>query len=426
MKPHIGRRCKQMHYFVEAGLFSCCNTQVTTQSDSPSDHKWQQHLTLHLPTAPDGCVWLHACSVGEVNSVAPLVRELIKTHTVHLTVVTRTGMAQAQQLFDGRLTISFLPWDIPGLMQRWVNHVKPGMLLLTETEFWPGMLNACRRNNIPVIGINTRISDRSFPRYFASRRLWQRWLRPVRLFLAQSQIDAERLQALGIEPERIRISGNLKFVIDAPQVESEQLRSRIDPTGRRPVFIAASTHEGEEQMIIAMLQQWRHDAPELLCILIPRHPQRFERVAEYLEQQHLAFSRWSALPQEPASIILVDAMGQLQSLFTIADLAFIGGSLTPAGGHNPLEAAICGRGVVTGPHIENFREIMDAMVRHHAAIIARDAQDLEKVVTRLINRPQELHQLHANAALFMQDRNEILVQICTAIAPWLPKAGRAP
>lgn len=408
---------------MEGICFSCCNAQVTSSVDSPSNHKWRQHLTLQLPEPPAGAVWIHACSVGEVNSVAPLIRELNKAHHIHLTVVTKTGMEQAIRLFGDSVTCSFLPWDIPGVMQRWVSHVKPRILLLTETEFWPGMLNACRRNRIPIIGINTRISDRSFPRYQATRALWQRWLKPVRLFLAQSHIDAERLQALGIEKERIRITGNLKFVIDLPEVDSQSLRAQIDPTLKRPVFVAASTHDGEEKAIISMFRKWQTLTPELICLIVPRHPQRFEQVAEQLQGQQLEFSRWSALPEQPASVILIDAMGQLQKLYTIADLVFIGGSLAPVGGHNPLEAAICGRGVVTGPHIQNFREMMDEMSRQGAAIVARDEQELEEIFIRLIQQPQELCELHAKSALFMQDRGDILEKICSAISPWLTENG---
>jgi len=390
-------------------------------SNDTQPSKWKQHLTLSLPQAFDGsCIWIHACSVGEVNSIIPLIGNLLdRGESIHLTVVTQTGMQRALQLFGDRLHLSFLPWDLPGAMSRLVDRIRPRLLLLTETEFWPGMLGACRRRGIPVIGINTRISDRSFPRYMATRFFWQRWLSTVRLFLAQSRIDAERLEALGIDSKRIINAGNLKYAVRPPEIDAESVRHRIDPSGARPILLVASTHDDEEKQVLKMWRTWKQARPDLLLLLVPRHPQRFEEVADTIKASGSPFSRWSALPELPEAIILVDAMGILQQLYAIADIAMIGGSLVPIGGHNPLEAAVCGRGVVTGPHIQNFREIMQEMVEAQVAIIAADGSELEQSVLRLIKHPDELRDLHVHAAEFIRQRQGILATVLAAIEPWL-------
>jgi len=383
--------------------------------------KWRQHLTLDLPNTERAPVWLHACSVGEVGSVAPLVEELIRLHlSVHLSVVTKTGFAHAKRLFSNRIGISYLPWDIPGLIRRFIKQLNPRLLLLAETEFWPGMLAPCRRRNIPVVGINTRISDRSFPRYRASRLLWKRWLSPVSLFLAQSELDAERLAKIGVAPDRIRVAGNLKYAISPPEVDAADLRKRVDSGMGRPILLAASTHDGEEEMLLGMWLEWKRLQPDLLMLLVPRHPERFDNVADILRQRSIHFSRWSEKIYTPKSdVLLIDAMGVLNSLYTIADMAIIGGSLVPVGGHNPLEAAVCGRGVITGPHVQNFRAVMQDMQQANAAVIAEDGHALDETVQYFLRHPDELKQLHVRAADFMQGKSHILERVMKTIHPFL-------
>jgi len=393
----------------------------------PADNKWRQHLTLTLPASAPGCIWVHACSMGEVGSVAPLIRWLLNTgQQVHLSVVTRTGFAHGQRLFGEQIAISYLPWDLPGLMARFVSRLQPALLLLTETEFWPGMLGACRSRQVPVVGINTRISDRSFPRYRASRLLWRYWLGDVRLFLPQSDTDSDRLQAIGIDPARSRTAGNLKYAISPPAVDATSLRQHLDAGMQRPILLIASTHEDEERRILAMWRQWRQLEPGLLLVIVPRHPERFDSVADAIADTTPNWARWSstaAIPDD-TDIVLVDAMGVLQQLYCIADIAVIGGSLADVGGHNPLEAAICGRGVLTGPHVHNFRAVMQEMQTAGAAIVAKDDAELQAAVTRLLQQPAELRQLNGSAALFMQDRGAVLQRICDAITPFLPSPTR--
>lgn len=385
---------------------------------------------LQPPVRDAGCIWVHACSVGEVGSVTPLILTLLdRGHHVHLTVVTATGFAHARLLLGYRISLSYLPWDLPTLFSRFVRTLKPALLLLAETEFWPGMLNACRKQKVPVIGINTRISDRSFPRYHASRFFWRSVLKPVALFLAQSDIDAERLIAMGVNREKVHVAGNLKYAITAPEVDAAQLREQLDPAASRPILLVASTHDKEDEKILDMWPTWHACSPDLLTIIVPRHPQRFDQVAEKISARGLKLKRWSALADGDASspdLVLIDAMGLLSKLYTVADAVIIAGSLTNIGGHNPLEAAICGRGVVTGPYIQNFREIMDAMSGEHAAIVASDDGELEQVICRLLSHPEELQQLNGSAALFIRDKSTVLARIMAEIEPILAGLEKQP
>jgi len=392
------------------------------QTNRPS--RWRQHLTLDLPPGGGHPVWVHACSVGEVSSVTPLIEGLLDLdYAVHLTVVTDTGYAHAERLFGGRITLAYLPWDVPGLMGRMIARLNPRLLLLTETEFWPGMLNSCKRRNIPVIGINTRISDRSYPRYLASRWLWKRWLSGVSLFLAQSDTDAERLAGIGIKKKRIRCVGHLKYAVKPPQVDSEALRLRVEPTGARPILLAGSTHDNEEEVLCGMLAGWKKLAPDLLLVIVPRHPQRFSPVAGRMAELGVRTVRWSEGAAKPKTdAVLIDEMGILGGLYTIADIVFIGGSLIAHGGQNPLEAAVCGRGVVTGPHMHNFAGIMQDMRQAGAAVQCLDAGEVDATLSRFLSHPDELRQLHAHATAFMQDRSDVARRMLKAIRQKLEKA----
>ncbi|MDQ6963643.1 MAG: 3-deoxy-D-manno-octulosonic acid transferase, partial [Mariprofundales bacterium] len=387
--------------------------------DSGTVMRWRHHLTLDLPPTRSGSIWIHACSMGEVASVTPLIRALItQGEQMHLTVVTKTGFANACRLLADELaartlTVAFISWDLPRLMERMITRLQPKGLLLTETEFWPGMLAACRRHSVVVVSINTRISDRSFPRYYATRWLWRRWLAPIALFLPQSIIDGERLVALGIAAERVVACGNLKTAVTPPVVDASSLRQRIDPSESRPILLIASSHDGEERELLAQWSQWQQQQPNLLVLLVPRHPERFDIVVEECQQLGFSVCRWSADTPLTAddTVMVVDAMGVLGKLFTIADLVVIGGSIANYGGHNPLEAAVCGRGVITGPHVQNFQQLMDDMSSAGGAVVAADGDEVGRAVTHLLSRPDAVRQLHSHAARWMQQHGAVLPKV---------------
>ncbi len=365
-------------------------------------------------------MWVHACSVGEVGSVAALVERLLAHgEAVHLTVITETGYAHAKRLFGEKITVSHLPLDLPGFFARFLQILRPKLLLLVETEFWPGMLRACRRRGVPVVGVNTRISPRAFPKYRRTRWLWRWALAGVACFFAQSEADAERLKALGVDERRIQVVGNLKFAAPAPEVDAAALRARFDPWGTRLVFLAGSTHAGEEAMLARVVGRVRVRHPELLFVVVPRHPERFDEAEAEIAKTGLSVRRW----QEQATVddvaVLVDAMGVLAGLYFACDLAFVGGSLVPIGGHNPLEPARAGRGVLSGPHVENFAEVYAAMQWEGAAIVVPDEKALGDALMRLIEHPEERAAFDARARRFAQRQGAALDRIWETVSRYL-------
>ncbi|AXC15347.1 Lipid IVA 3-deoxy-D-manno-octulosonic acid transferase [Acidisarcina polymorpha] len=322
-------------------------------------------------------IWIHAVSVGEAIAVSGLVRELRRRaagYRIVVSTTTKTGQSLARERF-GTGDVFYYPLDFAFAVRPYLRALKPQLLVLAETEFWPRMLWECRRSHIPVAVVNARISNRSYPKYLRLRLLWRRILAQLSLVLAQSEEDVLRLQRIGAPAERVRYGGNLKYdvraVADAPVAVA--LRAAL-PAGAE-LFVCGSTLEGEEQLL---LQAWpvliaRH--PELRMLLAPRHPERFAAVAELLEQSGISWesrSQWMTRGSQelaPGSILLLDSIGELASVYGVAKVAFVGGSLVPAGGHNPLEPAQFGVPILMGPHYENFREIVDKLRARHAISI---------------------------------------------------------
>jgi len=378
--------------------------------------KWRQHLALDLPHVADTPIWIHACSVGEVASVAPLIRALLQQkRALHLTVVTATGMQHAQRCFAKQMSMSYLPWDILGRCAKLLQHIQPCALLIAETEFWPGLLKAAKQQQVPVISINTRISDRSFPRYQKTAFYWRHVLSGIDLFLAQSDVDAQRLQKIGVQAQRIQSIGNLKYATSRPNFDMNALHRQVDPSQQRPILLLASSHDDEEQQLLSCLSAWHKQCPDLLLVIVPRHPQRFAKVASHIQTSGFSMRRWSEQTRQPVDVLLVDAMGILTQLYALCDVAIIAGSLVDIGGHNPLEAAIWGKGVVTGPYIQNFRQIMAEMQQQGAAIVCQNKEELSTSICQLLKSKQQRMQLNRAATHMMQGKDDILQKTLQAL-----------
>jgi len=364
-------------------------------------HKYREGLGQRLGLVPPSlrsadfrpAVWLHAVSVGEVLAVSRLVQELdaaLPDHRVMISTTTRTGQALARTRF-GADRVFYCPLDLPWAVRRYLAAVKPQMLILAETEFWPNLLNSCFRRGIPVAVVNARISDRSWPRYQMLRRLWRPILDQLDCVLAQSEVDSERLRALGCRAERVAVAGNLKFDVRATQEADATRLLKSSMRGARFV-VAGSTLEGEEAALLQALPSLLAIDPNLELVLAPRHPERFGAVAALLESAGFPWSRrsnWKGQsggasgPVAPGRVILLDTIGELASVYSLASVAFVGGSLVPAGGHNPLEPAQFGVPIVMGPHYANFRAITDDLRAHDAIRIAK-GEDLDKVLIGLL------------------------------------------
>jgi 3-deoxy-D-manno-octulosonic-acid transferase len=338
-------------------------------------------------------IWLHAVSVGEVLAISRLVNELetaLPAARLVISTTTRTGQDLARARF-GAERVFYCPLDLPWSVRSTLNALQPKLLILVETEFWPNLLNGCFRRRIPVAVVNARISDRSWPRYRMLRGLWRPILSRLSRVMAQSGIDAERLTAIGCRPERVTVTGNLKFDVRAPALEGAARLFGERAEGLRFV-VAGSTLEGEED---ALLQAWPNllgTDPNLALVLAPRHPERFGVAAAYLQKSGFRWIRRSAWPSDPAAaprhlqpgeIILLDTIGELASVYSLAAVAFVGGSLIPAGGHNPLEPAQFGVPIVVGPNYANFRAITEDLLAHHALRIAAK-DELASVLIELL------------------------------------------
>ena len=359
---------------------------------------------LDLPRGGVRTVWFHAVSVGEVLAVSAVISALkaqAPQIRVFVSTTTLTGQTLARQRF-GEGSVFYMPVDLPFAVNAVLRAIRPEMLVLAETEFWPNTIRLTKASGVRIAVVNARISDRSLPGY----RRFRRWLTPVLksvdLFLAQSPIDAERLEAIGASPDRVRVGGNLKFdaKVPADSALSRVLRQALAEDQR--VLVFGSTVEGEEPLLIPCFKHVLSEFPNALIVLAPRHPERFDTVAELLHSSGLNFWRRSAWDGKPIAggVLLLDTIGELASVYSLADIAFVGGSIVPRGGHNILEPAQFAKPILIGPYYENFRAIVDEFVANDAAAIVQPEQ-ITASLLELLRSPEEAASLGKRAASVM-------------------------
>lgn len=343
---------------------------------------WRQRLGLGSPI-DQPVIWVHAVSVGETVAIAPLVHWLLQRyprHRVLITNMTPTGAEQVRKLFGDRVEQRFCPWDLPLALSAFLRRTRPELCIVVETELWPNMLARCERAGVPVLLANARLSARSARGYRRFAALTQPMLRRLRLIAAQNATDAERFIALGMPTERVAVTGSIKFDLqpDAAKVKAGQvLRQQLG--SERPVLIAASTHQGEDEILLDAWQHLKATHPALVLILVPRHPERFADVARLCRRysEQLVCRSRGEQPDRQTELYLGDTMGDLMLLYAAADIAFVGGSFSGTGGHNPLEPAALGLPVVMGPDCFNFQTITDALGEAGGLVRVEDANRLE-------------------------------------------------
>lgn len=332
---------------------------------------------LAPPTMSSGTrtIWIHAVSLGEVLAISGLVAQLRRAlpgNRIVVSTTTDTGQDLARKRF-GEENVFYFPLDFASAVRPYVRALKPELVIMAETEFWPNFLRIVHRSGARIAVVNARISDRSWPRYRRFRPALRSILAPVELFLAQTQQDAIRLESIGADPGRIQVSGNLKFDVNVPAAPPilEMLRHALSAEGAGPVLVCGSTVEDEEAPLLKAFENIRVGHPHAVMILAPRHPERFDSVAKLIEQMGISLHRRSAWAGEPlgGGVLLVDTIGELAALYALADVAFVGGSLVPRGGHNIIEPAQHGVAIVTGNHTENFRDIVWLFQSHDAVRI---------------------------------------------------------
>jgi 3-deoxy-D-manno-octulosonic-acid transferase len=373
--------------------------------------RWPERFGWRVPSAWRGGVWIHAVSFGEVQAAVPLIKAL-QNRAVPLlvTTMTPTGSQRVRELFGDRVEHVYLPYDFPGASARFIKATRPRLGILLETELWPNLLHTCHAQAVPVALINARLSARSAARYAYAPGLAREMLGHLSAVAAQSEADARRLIELGARPAKVNVTGSLKFEIAPPPCDPA-LRAML---GReRPVWIAASTHEGEEEQVLAAFSSLREKFPDLLLILVPRHPERFNRVADLCRRAAYPLIRRSEGGQVSAAtaIYLGDTMGELPLLYAAADVAFVGGSLMPVGGHNPLEPAALAVPVVVGPHTFNFEEITRRLLAESAARQVQDGAELAGALAEYLSQPK-LRRCHGdNARRFVEANRGALERV---------------
>lgn len=362
-----------------------------------------------VPRAPDGvAVWVHAVSVGESLAALPLIKRLLDDHpgSVLVTTTTPTGSARVRAALGDRVLHYYAPYDLPGAVARFLRRLQPRRAIIMETELWPNLFRALARRRVPIVIANARLSPRSFAGYRKVRGFARATLADCAAIAAQSEADAQRFRELGAAPARVHVPGNLKFDLEMPEELLQAGRALRWRWGqRRPVWIAASTHEGEEDAALRAHRILLARQPDAVLILVPRHPERFDAVAARVEKAGLKLVRRSALqlpdpfaagappPLPPLAdltqleVLLGDSMGELPLYFGAADIAFVGGSLVEVGGHNVLEPASIGLPVLFGPHMFNFEQARALLLQHGAARQIEGLLKLEPALAALFADP---------------------------------------
>ncbi len=379
------------------------------------------HDAASVPQPPS--VWIHAVSVGEVNAAAPLVNALRRERPdlrLLVTTITPTGSARVRALWGDAIEHVYLPYDLPGAVRRFLEHFRPQVALILETELWPNLLLGCRDHGVPTYILNARLSERSLRGYRLLAPLVGRALRTVQRVAAQSATDAERFVRLGARREQVLEVGNLKYDVAVPD-GIDAFRSAF---GARPAWIAASTHEGEEAAVVAIHQRLRRRWPDLLLLWAPRHPERFRAAIEHAHAAgwQVATRRLTRWPGADDAVFVIDTLGELMAFYACANVAFVAGSLQPIGGHNLLEPAAVGTAMVTGPHLHNFSEISHKHDEAGALRIGQDADAVADALEHLLADPAARERMVAAGLDLVAEGRGALTRTLRLIAPALPPA----
>ena len=389
------------------------------------------------------CLWLHAVSLGEMSAAAPVMRALRRRYPqlpLVVTTATPAGKARAEALLPPGADIRFLPYDTPGSVRRFLARTQPRVAIIMETELWPNLLRECERRGVPVLLASARLSDKSVSRYQRFGALFGGVFTQNLVVAAQSNGDAERFRAIGARAGQVHVTGNVKFDLElaAGIVQAgHELRAAFG--AHRPVWIAGSTHAGEEEQVLDAHALLQAAIPEALLILVPRHRDRFAAVADLLSRRGVEFARRSqtarraeapSRPDAPlpirARVLLADTLGELALLYACADVAFVGGSLVPIGGHNLLEPAALGLPVLTGPSYRNSQEIAQLLLARGAAIQVNSAADLAAAVRRLLTDPNERRRIGNIGQEIVAANRGSVERLMILIEPWLPAAHPSP
>ncbi|MBD9361249.1 lipid IV(A) 3-deoxy-D-manno-octulosonic acid transferase [Methylomonas fluvii] len=387
--------------------------------------RWRERLGIYSASSKRDVIWLHAVSVGEAEAAFPLLKLLQAEYPeipVLVTTTTPTGSARVQAVLADQVEHVYLPYDLPFIVERFLKHFRPRLAVIMEKEIWPNLFAACAIQAIPLFVINARLSERSARSYRKIPRLVKPALACVQTLAVQTEEDRSRFIEIGAESAQVQVLGNIKFdvTIDAATVAAGQLLKQ-QLFARRWVWIIASTHQGEEEIFLALYPVLKASIPELLLLIVPRHPERFQAVKKLCEQQGLAVAMRSEQQQhhEQTDVYIADSMGELKMLYAAADLAFVGGSLVPVGGHNVLEPAAIGVPVLFGSEMFNFQEIAERILALEGAMQCRDSQSLTDAVLRLYRDVAFRNRLIDNGRSFVQNNQGATKRVVGLLAQYL-------
>src|SRR5688572_11132908 len=392
--------------------------------------RWPERYAVYRDDHPGPTLWVHAVSVGEVNAAVPLVNALRRNRPdlrLLVTTITPTGSERVRALWGDSVEHVYLPYDLPGAVGRFLDHYRPCTALIMETELWPSLMFGCRERSIPVYILNARLSERSLRGYRVLAPLVGRALRTVHTVAAQSQADGQRFIRLGARAGQIAVTGNLKFDVAVPEGLPAFAGECRQHCGGNPVWIAASTHEDEEVAVLAMHRRLRARFPGLLLLWAPRHPERFRADTEHARAQgwHVSTRSQARWPQPDDAVFVIDTLGELMSFYACADVAFVGGSLQPIGGHNLLEPAATGTAIVTGPHLHNFVEIAERLDAAGALRIGADADAVEAALSELLADPAQRERMAASGRELVETGRGALARTLDLLQPALPTLATA-
>lgn len=373
-------------------------------------------------------IWVHAVSVGETRAAIPLLkamRERYPEALLLLSNVTETGREIAAGVAEVDDYI-FFPFDLRWIARKSLKHIQPDLVVLIETEIWPNFVLEAQRRNIPIVLVNGRISDRSFPRYRMAGTLLLPILDSISDFCMQSERDSRRIRRLGAKSGRVQVTGNLKFDMQSPEIDDdlESLRSALKLPEHGIVWVAGSTHEGEEKQLVEVYLQLRSANPELFLVLVPRHPERCRQLQDDLFKMHVAGTLRSTLDTlsralQPGEVLIVDTVGEMLKFYALADLVFVGGSLVNTGGHNILEASLLKKPVLFGSHMQNFKEIARLVHAAHAGLQVKNSEDLLRQMRLLIENPEEARHIGENGFHLLAENRGATQRTLHVIDRWM-------
>lgn len=373
----------------------------------------------------DNCIWIHAVSVGEVQASLPLIRVLrdrFPQRTLLVTTVTPTGAARVKAVFGDSVRHCYIPFEFPNAVNNFFNSVHPDAALIMETEIWPNLYRGCGVRNVPLILVSARISPRSIAGYRRLLPLIRETLSHGIIIAAQSQADAERFRSLGANAARTWVTGNIKFDVELPADISQMGQAfRKDSIGGRPVWIAASTHDGEESQVLAAHRALLDNFPDLLLILVPRHPERFSEVRDRVQKSgfELISRTENRACEASTTVFLGDTMGEVPLFYAASDIAFVGGSLVPVGGHNLLEPAAQALPIITGPHLFNAQDIADMFVEMNACRIVNDTDELAAAIADFLTNPDKASEMGRNSRELLERNKGALARLLVLVEPLL-------